>query len=156
MMLRPATHLSLSVVFLLISTAPAGPSAINTSANRRAAPAPAASVQRVALRKVDEWLKNSTGNVEQPEALAPFFDRLYHARAAGTSGDGAVHILHFGDSHTAADWWTADLRDLFQHRFGNGGSGFSVAGRPFKGYRRVDAPSGASLLWQSEGLHAAE
>ena len=31
-----------------------------------------------------------------------------------------------------------------------------MAGRPFKGYRRVDAPSGASLLWQSEGLHAAE
>ena len=122
-----------------------GPSASQVTPQRAAA-----------LRKVDQWLKNSAGNVDQPEALAAFFKRLYKSGAAGPSSGAAVHILHFGDSHTAADWWTADLRELFQQRFGNGGSGFSVAGRPFKGYRRVDAPGGASLAWQSEGLRAAE
>jgi hypothetical protein len=67
----------------------------------------------------------------------------------------SVHILHFGDSHTAADQWTSGLRDLFQQRFGNGGSGFSVAGHPFKGYRRVDARGGATMGWLSDGLRTA-
>ena len=55
-----------------------------------------------------------------------------------------VHILHFGDSHTAADEWTGGLRDLFKAKFGDGGSGFSVAGQPFLGYRRFDAKGGAT------------
>ncbi len=63
----------------------------------------------------------------------------------------AVHIMHFGDSHTAADEWTGGLRDLFKGKFGDGGSGFSVAGRPFLGYRRFDARGGASTLWHSYG-----
>ena len=68
----------------------------------------------------------------------------------------AVHIMHFGDSHTAADEWTGGLRDLLQQRFGDGGSGFSVAGHPFAGYRRFDAHSSATAGWQSEGLRKAD
>ena len=107
-----------------------------------------------ALHKVDSWLRSSASIVfDQPAALVPFFERLYQMET--NPSRSSVHVLHFGDSHTAADEWTAGLREFFQHRFGNGGSGFSVAGYPFKGYRRLDARGGASPGWLSEGLRSA-
>ena len=65
-----------------------------------------------------------------------------------------MHILHFGDSHTAGDEWTSRLRSLFQERFGDGGSGFSVAGHPFIGYRRLDAPGGSTGNWRTVGIQS--
>ena len=76
-------------------------------------------------------------------------------RLSASQSRDPVHILHFGDSHTAADEWTGALREMFQERFGDGGSGFSVAGHPFLGYRRFDAKSSASPGWVSAGLRTA-
>jgi lysophospholipase L1-like esterase len=90
--------------------------------------------------------------IEQPGALVPFFERLYHLSA----GDPApVHIVHFGDSHSAADEWTAELRRMLKERFGDGGSGFSLAGKPFPGYRRFDVQGGGSTGWHADGLRPA-
>ncbi|PHI29347.1 GDSL-like Lipase/Acylhydrolase [Budvicia aquatica] len=36
----------------------------------------------------------------------------------------SVHIVQLGDSHTAADFFTGELRNLFQRQFDNGGIGF--------------------------------
>ena len=87
--------------------------------------------------------------VEGAAELVPFFERLHDAP------DQPVHILHFGDSHTAGDGWTSALRNLFQERFGTGGPGFALAGQPFAGYRRVDAPGGASAGWKAAGFASA-
>jgi lysophospholipase L1-like esterase len=104
-----------------------------------------------ALNKVNQDLTASANmELSQPGALAPVFEQLL--RLSGGQSRDPVHILHFGDSHTAADEWTGGLRDLFQQRFGDGGSGFSVAGHPFAGYRRFDARSSATTGWQSEGM----
>jgi lysophospholipase L1-like esterase len=81
--------------------------------------------------------------------LAAFFERLHHAP------DEPVHVLHFGDSHTAGDEWTAALRNLFQRRFGIGGPGFALAGQPFAGYRRMDAAGSGSSGWTKAGFAAA-
>ena len=87
--------------------------------------------------------------IEQTGTLVPFFERLYHLSA----GDRApVHIVHFGDSHSAADDWTAELRRMLKERFGDGGSGFSLAGKPFPGYRRFDVQGGGSPGWHADGL----
>jgi lysophospholipase L1-like esterase len=124
---------------------------------RRAAPPPArvsAAARTAALGRVDGYLSGSApGEFDQPGALVPAFEMLY--RAADAKERTPVHILHFGDSHTAADEWTGRLRELFQERFGAGGSGFSLAGRPFLGYRRYDARGGATPLWRSEGFRSA-
>ena len=48
------------------------------------------------------------------------------------------------------------LRELFQAGFGDGGPGFSLAGHPFRGYRRFDVSGGASAGWHTEGLARAE
>jgi len=108
-----------------------------------------ASLQKVALQ-LDE---RPDPAIDRPGTLVPFFERLYRL----SNGDSpTVHILHFGDSHTASDDWTGVLRDLFQARFGNGGAGFSLAGIPFKGYRRFDVRGGASKAWDPEGLRTGE
>src|SRR5580698_1106208 len=110
-----------------------------------------AAQRAAALNKVNQDLTASANlELSQPGALAPVFEQLL--RLSGGQSHDPVHILHFGDSHTAADEWTGGLRDLFQQRFGDGGSGFSVAGHPFAGYRRFDARSSATPGWQSEGM----
>ncbi len=54
-----------------------------------------------------------------PENLTPFFTAL-HAKAPTSQ----LRILQFGDSHTAADFFTGELRTRFQSTYGNGGLGF--------------------------------
>src|ERR1700719_1825565 len=88
--------------------------------------------------------------VENAAALVPFFERLYRHQKGEIAG--ALHILHYGDSHTAADEWTGDLREHFQEKFGDGGSGYSLAGRPYNSYRRMDVRSGSTRGWHSDGL----
>jgi lysophospholipase L1-like esterase len=111
-------------------------------------------MRAASLRKVNAYLEDSLhGVLSQPGALVPLFEQLYRL-ASGLSTD-AVHMIHYGDSHTAADEWTAALRDSFKQKFGDGGSGFSLAGRPFAGYRRLDAPGGATPFWHSDGFRSA-
>ncbi len=88
--------------------------------------------------------------VENAAALIPFFEQLYRHQRGEIAGP--LHILHYGDSHTAADEWTGDLRARFQEKFGDGGSGFSLAGRPWNTYRRTDVRSGSTRGWHSDGL----
>ena len=122
---------------------------------RKPAPPPISAAMRAdSVQRVDQYLNDSaSGAIEQPGALVPFFEQLLRT----DGGEGApVHIVHWGDSHTAADDWTGGLRDLFRERFGDGGSGFSAAGRPFPGYRRFDAHGGATSLWQTAGGRAGQ
>ena len=88
--------------------------------------------------------------VENAAALVPFFEQLY--RHQNGEMPGPLRILHYGDSHTAADEWTGDLRARFQEKFGDGGSGYSLAGRPWNGYRRLDVRSGSTRGWHTDGL----
>jgi lysophospholipase L1-like esterase len=115
-----------------------------------AAPRVSAATRAAASRNVDNYLARTPKTpFAQPGALVPIFAQLDHSKSA------PVHMLHFGDSHTAADEWTGGLRDLLKERFGDGGSGFSLAGHPFLGYRRFDAHGGGTQLWHSEGFRSA-
>lgn len=88
--------------------------------------------------------------VENAAALVPFFEQLYRHQKGEMPGP--LRILHYGDSHTAADEWTGDLRSRFQEKFGDGGSGYSFAGRPWNGYRRLDVRTGSTRGWHTDGL----
>ncbi len=97
--------------------------------------------------------KVSTGAtlpIENAGTLIPFFEQLYRHQKGDVPGP--LRILHYGDSHTAADEWTGDLRSRFQEKFGDGGSGYSLIGRPYAGYRRFDVRSGSTKGWHTEGL----
>ncbi|MGA2146033.1 MAG: SGNH/GDSL hydrolase family protein [Bryobacteraceae bacterium] len=135
------------VLGLVVSPAPY----FAATRKKPASPAVSKAAQAAALKRVNAALDDPPDQpFGQAGALAPVFEQLM--RMSANSDQPPLHVIQFGDSHTAADEWTGGLRDEFQQRFGNGGSGFSLAGRPFLGYRRFDIHGGGSALWHSEGL----
>jgi lysophospholipase L1-like esterase len=111
----------------------------------RARPAPIAPVQ-LAPAAPDpspqpEW-PLGIQPIESPDALLPFYARL--ARVDAGEPGLKARVIHYGDSHIAADLWTGQLRRRLQGRFGDGGHGFLLPGKPFKGYQHQDVRHGAS------------
>jgi len=90
------------------------------------------------------------------QALAGFYQALACtvAQREGNETDSPAitRILHYGDSHVAADILTGALREYFQRDFGDAGPGFILAGRPWPWYRRSGIELSASAGWQSNGL----
>lgn len=87
---------------------------------------------------------------ENSRALVPLFEQLYRHQSGELPG--SIHLLHYGDSHAAADELTGGLREHFQQAFGDGGPGYSYAGRPWNSYRRLDVRSSSTHGWYSNGL----
>jgi lysophospholipase L1-like esterase len=83
--------------------------------------------------------------------LEPFFRAL--AAQQASKSDSTVRILQFGDSHTAADYYTGAVRDLLQSRFGNGGLGYQYPGHPFPGYRLAGSSRSQTSGWITDGNH---
>lgn len=54
--------------------------------------------------------------------LFPLFDKLYDLE---TKKESKVNIVHIGDSHIQADFFTNTIREGLQREFGNGGFGFT-------------------------------
>lgn len=90
--------------------------------------------------------------VEGPDRLARLCAALGGLEAGGAPEAPPVRITHLGDSHVAADLWTGPVRDGLQARFGDGGRGFVLAGRPWSSYwqRRLD--NAADGDWRVDGL----
>ena len=105
-------------------------------------------VRQAAFTEVSGRMEERTAGFENPAALVPLFERLYRLQ----QNPGPLHILHYGDSHTASDDWANTLRTSLQAKFGVGGPGFLQPGHPFRGYRRFDAKSSSSSGWLTEGL----
>jgi len=99
---------------------------------------------------VEKVLRGAQLPVENAAALVPFFEQLYRQQHGDLAGP--LRTLHYGDSHVAADEWTGDIRERLQQTFGDGGSGYSLAGRPWNSYRRFDLKSGSTRGWHSDGL----
>ena len=64
-----------------------------------------------------------------PEAITPFLAALRQE-----APDRPVRVLQFGDSHTAADFLSGRIRARLQARFGDGGPGCILPGKPWRGY----------------------
>jgi lysophospholipase L1-like esterase len=114
---------------------------------RPAAAPPVSAAARLAARhEIEAKIAAVKTGIENPGALASYFASLQ-------AGD-PVHILQFGDSHTASDDWANAIRIAAQAKYGDGGEGFVQAGHPYKGYRRFDASGTNSPLWKTEGTMA--
>jgi lysophospholipase L1-like esterase len=72
------------------------------------------------------------GHLEGPHRLLHLFEAL--ARLDDGHGHDDVHILQYGDSHTASDLGVEVFRRAMQLRFGDGGRGFVSIGKPWKTY----------------------
>lgn len=87
--------------------------------------------------------------LEQPEAIARFAEKM---RALDAGEPQRVRITHFGDSHIAADLITGPIREAWQARYGDGGRGFLLAGRPWSSYRQQQMNSRSEGSWRTDGL----
>lgn len=131
-----------------------------TSAPRRRsvprAPLVSAEQRAEAASVVHEQMSDAVElGIQNAAAMVPFYEMLF--RLESRQGEGEpVRVLQFGDSHTASDDWVAEMRTRFQQRFGDGGPGFTAAGRPFPGYRRYDSKGAMSRGWKAVGLLARE
>ena len=128
---------------------------VKKPAPRRRAATPRSSVSAATRAEahegvVEKVFRGAQLPVENAAALVPFFEQLYRQQHGQLTGP--LRALHYGDSHVAADEWTGDLREHLQQTFGDGGSGYSLAGRPWNTYRRFDVKSGSTRGWHSDGL----
>jgi lysophospholipase L1-like esterase len=87
--------------------------------------------------------------IENPAGLANFVAALSQIRSGRKIEP--VRVMHFGDSHVAADVLTAEIRRNLQNQFGDGGAGYIVPANPMTTRRRGVA-SGATSGWQIEGI----
>jgi lysophospholipase L1-like esterase len=100
-----------------------------------------------------EAAQTITQGIENPAALNSFFKALDAVKNGRRIEP--VRVAHYGDSHTAADILTAEIRNRLQRDFGNGGPGYIVARNPFSTPRRgVD--SGATKGWLVDGIGKKE
>lgn len=100
---------------------------------------------------------------EPPVAKEPVIgERTFEALRALESGVGeTVRITWLGDSHTAADFWTGEVRRRLQTRFGKGGPGFvslalggrrhEIASYKVRGTWKQEPKAGASRSRQLDG-----
>ncbi len=87
--------------------------------------------------------------IENPQALNRFFKALDDMKNGRRIEP--VRIIHYGDSHTAADILTAEIRHRLQNEFGDGGPGYIVARNPMTTPRKA-LTSGATSGWEIDGI----
>ncbi len=139
--MRRALRLAAGLLALALASAPAE----GAKAKRQASRAPAKSRKQAPA--------GPTPILGSPAALAAFRDAVDALRRAGPGEEPfVVRVLHFGDSHVAADYWSGELRRLFQERFGDAGPGQVMPGRPWKYFRHARARSLPSTGWETAGL----
>lgn len=146
----------LAFILLLLALPGVTSAATKKSSKKKAVPKKHASrpvvrvspaVRRVAFEAVSTRATRPISVLQGAGALVPFFEQVSHPPASGS-----LHILQYGDSHTASDDWADEMRQSFQNKFGSGGAGFTLAGRPFAGYRRYDSHGSNSRGWYTDGL----
>ena len=94
-------------------------------------------------------VKKPGPGLENAGALGHFYEALEQVKAG--SRLEPVRILHFGDSHVAADILTRSIRERLQSEFGDGGAGFILPGNPMR-TKRAGVVSGATDGWVVQGI----
>lgn len=88
-----------------------------------------------------------------PRSLDPIeMQRKTQPPKTRAAASKSITILQIGDSHTAADFLTGELRRQLQLRYGDGGAGYMSAGRPHMGVRSSAFRISASDGWSYEAL----
>ncbi len=90
--------------------------------------------------------------------LGAFFKALEALESSTTESPRpqVVRIIHFGDSHVASDYWAGVVRQKLQARFGDGGPGFVLPGRPWSTIHYAQAQSLDGQYWRTDGLRPGE
>lgn len=90
----------------------------------------------------------TAGEVEFSSKLNRFFTELGKLEKGAAVDD--VRVVWFGDSHTAADMSTGQVRRALQGRFGDGGRGLVPIGGAYKGYHQDGVVGGTFKQFELE------
>ncbi|MCP4677576.1 MAG: hypothetical protein GY854_19090 [Deltaproteobacteria bacterium] len=63
-----------------------------------------------------------------------------------------VRVAHYGDSILTTDELSGRIRRILQKRFGDGGHGFVLLGKPWRWYHHLDVNHGARGKWRARPL----
>ena len=88
--------------------------------------------------------------IEDPDGRS--MRHFYESLSSACRGDSVTRILHYGDSHVAADLLTGALRRQLQGCFGDSGAGLVLGGKPYSYYRRPGVTLETTNGWQAGGL----
>ncbi len=90
--------------------------------------------------------------VEEPagKPLCAFHEVLEELRQGRRSRP--VRVAFYGDSLLTSDHLTAQVREVLQDRFGDGGHGFVLPGKPWRWYKHEGVHLGASDRWRIRPL----
>ncbi|MDR0386185.1 MAG: GDSL-type esterase/lipase family protein [Prevotellaceae bacterium] len=70
--------------------------------------------------------------IDSDSSLNCFFEKMNNLRASANDSIQNVSIVHIGDSHIQADFFTGTVRKLMNHYFGNPGRGLIAPNRLMK------------------------
>jgi lysophospholipase L1-like esterase len=94
-----------------------------------------------------------TASTTFPSTYKP--NRKLDATRRGQTPRGLT-ILQIGDSHTSADFFSGELRQRLQQRYGSGGAGYLPAGRPHIGVRSSALKVAASSGWTYRAIQKSD
>lgn len=122
------------------------------------APPPAADTPAVAPTTAAPALEPSTVSIKSNVAPPGNSANRTGAPPPGSAerAQRGLVILQIGDSHTAADYFTGELRRKLQARFGDGGVGYIDAGKPTVGVRSGTMRITASPGWTYRAIQRSE
>ena len=153
--LRPrSTLVAASLLGCALGSAACGEASVapKPAEDRAALPVMDRSAQHAAktgeTRTVDVSAAVAGAGLEHAERLQAFFTAL--ARIKSREAEDDVRVVHFGDSHVAADLQTSVTRKLLQAEFGDGGRGFVALGEPWKHYVQDGVRGGQTVSFTPE------
>lgn len=80
-------------------------------------------------------------------SLIPFYEGLYQLQ---NQKQGRVNIVHIGDSHIQADFFSGTIRQKLQLKFGNAGRGLVFPYRVAKSNEPTSYKSSTNKVWDSK------
>ncbi len=84
-------------------------------------------------------IDETTNYIQNKSSLQTFYDKLESGQS--------VNILHIGDSHIQANFFTGHLRELFQKKYGNAGRGVVFPLRLARTHGHLDIKFYSDILW---------
>jgi lysophospholipase L1-like esterase len=156
-MTRSLAAALLGVSCLLACTSAAH--AQSTAAKTKATPAKAnvsktkATPAKANVSKTKTAKPPAPAPIQNAKAIRPFLKDLAGLQAR--KPNRVVRVLHFGDSHTAADFWTGRIRERLQAVFGDAGPGLILPGKPVRGYAHAGVQILVGRNWPATTLSSA-
>ncbi len=92
--------------------------------------------------------------IDDPGSMCLFYKAL-RALETETDKNRQVRILHYGDSILTTDELSGRVRQVLQQRFGDGGHGFVLMGKPWRWYHHLGVEHGANHKWTPRPLSSA-